>query len=179
MQSSFLKKKKRRKRKESRILTTCASPLRLCSGGSRGPRADHLQDDASEGSPTRISSPESERSEGELNYANVGCGSKTRVTAPAGLRGEAPTSASAGEATASASLLSTHMGGQAGESPGPPRGGCCWQPRRRPPPATRRGSSWTPECRASRAQRTQRKLGQPGRGRDAGLRLLPFHKKAE
>lgn len=41
---------------ESSVLTTCASPLRLRSCRSRGPRADHRQDDASEGSPTLISS---------------------------------------------------------------------------------------------------------------------------
>lgn len=52
---------KKRRIKESCTLTTCASPLRLRSGQSCGPRADHRQDDASEGSPTRISSPESER----------------------------------------------------------------------------------------------------------------------
>lgn len=52
-----------------------------------------------------------------------------------------PPAASAGAATGCASFLSTHVGGQAGESPGPPRGGRLCQPRGRPPRAAPWGSS--------------------------------------
>ena len=149
------------KRKESCTLTTCAGPLRLRSGRSCGPRADHRQDDASEGSPTRISSPESERrGGGGPNYANMGRGSGARVTAPAGLRGKAPTGGKRRRRDW-LRFAPLHARGRAGESPGPPGGGRRCQPRRRPPRAARRGSSWTLEHGASWAQRAGRRLGAP------------------
>lgn len=86
----FLKKKIR---KENCTLTTCASPFRLRSGRSRGPRADHLQDDASEGSPTRISSPWVRKKVGggsrvmQMWVVAAGFG----LRPPASLRGEAST----------------------------------------------------------------------------------------
>lgn len=75
---------------ESRVLTTCASPLRLRSGRSRGPRADHRQDDASEGSPTLISSLGREEGGGrvmQIEVPAVGLG----LRPPTRPRGEAPT----------------------------------------------------------------------------------------
>lgn len=70
-----------REGRNSRALTTCASPFRLRSGRSRGPRADHRQDDASEGSPTLISSLGREE-RGGSGYANRGPGGGAQVTVP-------------------------------------------------------------------------------------------------
>lgn len=81
-------------RRNSRALTTCASPLRLRSGQSRGPRADHRQDDASEGSPTLISSLGREERGGcrvmQIEIRAVGLRLPGPPSSP---RGEAPTRA--------------------------------------------------------------------------------------
>lgn len=71
-----------------------------------------------------------------------------------------------------------HVGGQAGESQGPPRGGRCYQPRRPPQRAVLRGSSWTPRMQG-RAGRTGQDAGwgPPGRGGAARLLLLTFPKE--
>lgn len=90
----FLRKKEA---KESRALTTCASPLRLRSGQSRGPRADHRQDDASEGSPTLISSLGRKEGGGPVMQMQVpAVGLELRP--PASPRGAAPTGGRRGRA---------------------------------------------------------------------------------
>lgn len=123
---------------ENRVLTTCASPLRLRSGRSLGPRADHRQDDASEGSPTLISSLG--REEGgsrvmQIEVPAVGLG----LQPPTSPRGEAPTRGRRGLGDCWRFAAVGARGRE--DCSSRPSYRRCRQPRRLPPRAARRGSS--------------------------------------
>lgn len=161
-----------REGRNSRALTTCASPFRLRSGRSRGPRADHRQDDASEGSPTLISSLGREERGGRVMQIEVPVVG-LRLLSPTSPRGEAPTRA--GGAGPGDCWRFAAVGARGREDcssrPSPPR---CRQPRRLPPRAAPRGSSGTVE-RSGIREPAQGRTPDDGRtgAREAGGLPLP------
>lgn len=145
----FRRERGEKKGRSSRALTTCASPLLLRSGQSRGPLADHRQDDASEGSPTLISSLGREERGGRVMQIEVlRGGAQVTVPPPAPEVKHPPAREARALATAGASLPSGARGREDCSSrPSPPRRR---QPRRLPPRATPRGSSRAAERAGSR-----------------------------
>lgn len=158
------------KGRNSSVLTTCASPLRLRSCRSRGPRADHRQDDASEGSPTLISSLVREERGGrvmQIEVPAVGLG----LRSPTSPRGEAPTRGRRGPGDYWCFAAVGARGRE--DCSSRPSYRLCRQPRRLPLRSARRGSSRA----AERAGRRQPAEGRTPKGRagarDAGGLPLP------
>lgn len=156
---------------ESGVLTTCASPLRLRSCRSRGPRADHRQDDASEGSPTLISSLVREERGGgrvmQIEVPAVGLG----LRSPTSPRGEAPTRGRRGPGDCWCFAAVGARGRE--DCSSRPSYRLCRQPRRLPLCSARRGSSRAAE--RGRRQPAEGRTPNKGRAgaRDAGRLPLP------